>query len=200
MSDKLENFIKDNKRSFEEEPSRDLWKNIEQSLPEKKKINWFSRVGLYKWSAAVAVVCVVLMSIYIFRLKTNDQVSKNGQPANTTISPGLNNNDISIIGPDYAGEAIKISQAIKKQQEQLRDLAATQPHLYKQFAEDLTTLDSAYQLLKDRAAQAPGRETIVRAMIQNLQMQAELLNKQLSIIQEYNNKTANNEKTNYRPA
>ena len=84
---------------------------------------------------------------------------------------------------------------LEMQQQQLKAIAKEQPELYSQFAEDLAALDSSYRVLKTQAIQTPNREVIIKAMLQNLQLQAELLSKQLGIIHEFkNNKTLKNEK------
>jgi hypothetical protein len=54
-------------------------------------------------------------------------------------------------------------------------------------------------VLKVQAVQTPSREVIIKAMLQNLQLQAELLSKQLLIIDQLNNnKNDNHEKNNNR--
>ena len=99
------------------------------------------------------------------------------------------------MAPEYAAEASKIYESIEMQQQQLKAIAKEQPELYSQFAEDLAALDSSYRVLKTQAIQTPNREVIIKAMLQNLQLQAELLSKQLGIIHEFkNNKTLKNEK------
>src|SRR5688500_1900243 len=102
------------------------------------------------------------------------------------------------MAPEYADEAKKIYQSIENQQQQLKAIAKEQPELYSQFSEDLATLDSSYRVLKTKAVQTPNREIIIRAMIQNLQLQAELLGKQVRILNEFKTtKTEKNEKINY---
>ena len=77
----------------------------------------------------------------------------------------------------------------------MKDATADRPELYKQFSNDLRVLDSSYRMLQTQAAQSPNRDVIMKAMIQNLQLQAELLYRQLLISNEIkNNKTQKNEK------
>ena len=80
-------------------------------------------------------------------------------------------------------------------------MARKAPGLASQFEGDMAALDSAYQILHRQAMQTPGSEVIIRAMIQNLQLQAELLSRQLSIINQYSNNQKNsheNEKNSSR--
>ena len=196
MDNKLKDFINDHRQAFDDEmPPANAWKNIQKEIdPGHKKPGVVFRAA-YKWVAAAAI-CIIFSFVFLLTKKTG--LSDNNTPDGKM---AIQANDTSLIGPEYAAEASHIYAVIEKQQEQLRTLAAVEPQLYQQFSEDLSTLDSSYRVLKDRAILAPGREMIIRAMMQNLQMQAELLSKQLLIIQEYNhNKTVNNEKKNYRPA
>ncbi|HKC36493.1 MAG TPA: hypothetical protein VKB95_10540, partial [Chitinophagaceae bacterium] len=57
------------------------------------------------------------------------------------------------------------------------------------------TLDSSYRLLREQATQSMNGDVIIKAMIQNLQLQSELLGRQLMIIHECKTiKTSKNEK------
>ena len=187
MGDQLEKFIGNNRGDFENEiPSGDIWSRIENDLPKKKNARIFSLKEVYKWSAAAAVLCIVLTSVYFLLIRKDSHeppVVKN--PVST---PGpANNFDISSIAPEYADEAKETYRVIEARQQELKSAAAAQPQLYQQFSQDLAALDSSYQVLKNQAVKAPGRELIIRAMMQNLQLQAELLSHQLMIMNQFKN-------------
>ena len=200
MSRKLKDFIDENRRAFDDDlPSASAWQRIEKTIGASKPVKQFSVKDIYKWSAAAAVFFIIAIGIYFGVIRKNDQ----GNSTVKTVIPAAgnsgNNADISKIAPEYAAEAQKIYQSIEEQQQQLKLLAKEQPALYSQFAQDLAALDSSYRVLKLQAVQAPGHEVLIKAMLQNLQLQAELLSKQLLIIHEFNNnKTDNNEKNNNR--
>jgi hypothetical protein len=86
---------------------------------------------------------------------------------------------------------------ITAKQEELKELTKGQPYLYQEFTADLRTLESSYGVLKKQLKQTGNSDVIIKAMMQNLQLQAELLGRQLSII---NNIKTNkqNEKSNSR--
>jgi hypothetical protein len=200
MSRKLNDFIDDHRRAFDDElPPASAWQQIERSIGANQTGKRFAVRDIYKWGAAAAVFFIIATSIYFV-------VARKGDKNNETVkisSPAINNGgnaDISKIAPEYAAEAKKIYQSIEEQQQQLKLLAKEQPELYSQFAQDLAALDSSYRVLKLQALQTPGHEVLIKAMLQNLQLQAELLSKQLLIIHEFNNnnKTDNNEKNNNR--
>lgn len=200
MSRRLKDFIDENRRAFDDDlPSASAWQQIEKTIGTDKPVKQFAVRNIYKWSAAAAVFFIIASAIYFAVIRKND---KNNRTVKTVSQPANNGNnaDISKIAPEYAAEAKKIYQSIEEQQQQLKLLAKEQPALYSQFAQDLAALDSSYRVLKQQAIQAPGHEVLIKAMLQNLQLQAELLGKQLLIIHEFNNnnKTDNNEKNNNR--
>lgn len=193
MSDKLKNFIHDNRRLFDDEqPGEEVWNRIDESIVKKEPARFFSIRDIYKWSAVAAVFFVALTCVYFL-------VWQKPAPENVTALPKDHRTELATFAPEYAAEATRFFQTIQVQQQQLKTMAADQPQLYSQFAEDLATLDSSYNVLKTQAIQAPGRELILKAMMQNLQLQAALLQKQLQIIIEFNNhKNNSNEENNHR--
>lgn len=200
MSKKLKDFIDENRRAFDDDlPSPAVWQHVEKAIEPGNSLNQFTLRSFYKWSAAAAVFFIAVIAIYfvvIRKNETNAETVKVNQPSN--VQPG-NGTDIGKMDPEFAAEAKKIYQAIELQQQQLKTMAAKQPELYSQFAQDLAALDSSYRVLRTQAVQTPSREVIIKAMLQNLQLQAELLSKQLMIIQEFNNNKNNkNEKDNNR--
>ena len=198
MSNELKKFIDENRREFDDDlPSTAAWHQVERSIGANKPLKQFSIRDIYKWCAVAAVFFITATCFYFLVIHDN---GKKNHAANKG-TPALNNangpNDISRMAPEYAAEAKKIYQSIENQQQQLQAMAKEQPQLYSQFADDLAALDSSYRVLKTQAVQTPNREVIIKAMLQNLQLQAELLSKQLGIIHEFkNDKTENNEKNN----
>ncbi len=198
MNKKLKNFIDENRRDFDDDlPPADAWHKIEKAIGDNKPAKQFSLKTIYRWSAAAAVFFIAAIAVYLMVIKKTDDNSI----VKTKETPAVNGSgtDIGKMAPEFAAEAKKIFQSIEQQQQQLKAIADEQPELYSQFEQDLAALDSSYRVLKTQAVQTPGREIIIRAMLQNLKLQAELLSKQLMIIQELNNnKTSDNEKDNNR--
>ena len=196
MSKELKKFIDENRRAFDDDmPSSTAWQQIERSIGVNKPVKQFSVRDIYKWTTAAAIFFITATCFYFLVIRKNDNgIAKTETPA---VKNGSNSTDISRIAPEYAAEAKRIYQSIENQQQQLKAIAKEQPELYSQFAEDLAVLDSSYRVLKTQAVQTPNREVIIRAMLQNLQLQAELLGKQLGILNEFkNSKTEKNEKNN----
>lgn len=190
MSNNLEKFINKNRGDFDtDQPGEDTWKKIEATLPVKKEARKFSLRELYKWTAAAAIVCIALTSVYFLYVgKQKAGIVSREKPVN-------NPDELSGIAPEYAAQVKQAFLSIETRQQELKNATAGNPELYKQFLDDLRVLDSAYRMLHTQAGQTPNRDVIMKAMMQNLQLQAELLYRQLMISNEIkNNKTQKNAK------
>ena len=198
MSSDLEKFIRKNRGDFDDaDPSSKVWENIERSLPEKKEAKTFTIRDIYKWSAAAAIFFMALTSVYFLFIKKSPV---NDPETTSTVKTGTEENssrfdNFNSISIEYAAEFKEAEQKVQNRQEELRDAIANDPELYRKFQQDLNILDSSYRLLREQANQSINGDVIIKAMIQNLQLQSELLSRQLMIIHEYKStKTSTNEK------
>ena len=191
MSNNLEKFIQVKKEEFDSaDPSDSVWKNIEQTLSKRKKAKRLFLPEIYKWSVAAAVIAITVTSIYFLFIKKYSherQVTKTGTQGNPY--------DISSIAPEYSIEFNQAYQSVKSIQKELQSATSDQPQLYQQFLKDLSTLDSSYLLLKKQIVQSPNRDAIIKAMLQNLQLQTELLNRQLMIFNQFKNEKKSKNET-----
>jgi hypothetical protein len=177
MSSKLEQFIKEHRSEFNNDrPSANVWDEIEAALPQKRTAKVVSMNMLYKWVAAAAVVCIVLTSAYFIYMRKTDTPIVKTEPTQNEI--------LKYASPADASQMTNAFNAIQTRQEQLKAATTEHPELYKEFLSDLQVLDSTYQMLQKQAAQTANRDVIMKAMIQNLQLQAELLYRQLMITDE----------------
>jgi predicted nuclease with TOPRIM domain len=187
MSSNLEKFVNRNRSEFDtEHPNADVWSKIEKTLPIKKEAKVFSLKDIYKFSAAAAVVCIVLTSVYFLYIRQQ----KNELAAVTETK--TNASELNGIALEYAAEAKQVFNAIETRQEELKEATADNPELYKQFLDDLKLLDSTYNMLQKQAAHTPNKDVIMKAMLQNLQLQAELLYRQLMITNDIKKQTKQN--------
>ena len=192
MSD-LEKFVQKNREDFDNAvPSANVWKNVEQSLSEKKKEKTFSLRDIYKWSIAAAIFFIILTSVYFLFIRNK---YSHEEPVVNRESPAQPVDEGSI-APEYAAQFQKVYQSVVSLQQELKTAASASPQLYQQFQQDLKVLDSSYQLLREQAEHSPNQDVIIKAMIQNLQLQAELLNRQLIIFNQFKNKKISNNESN----
>jgi hypothetical protein len=236
MSNRLEKFVKDNRKDFDKfEPGPVVWHNIQQQLakePPKKGVYISMRV--LRWSAAAAIIITLGAGGFILmNKKATEQTVATAQPADSlpvTNSANENNSTESPTGSLPADRAVaprqllventgtpKTGKAVEKQngenpassdkeliayeqstryfakliankQTELKGLEKTNPALYKEFVNDINELDISYKSLRKQLPQLQDRSRLIKAMINNLQLQIELLNKQLIIVNQIESK------------
>lgn len=176
MNDQLEKFVAANRDAFDDAtPPATILAAIQKKTGNRKAPR---QLFIIKAAAAVfAVLCVT--AFFVFRGKTKDI-----PPAETVAEY-----DESTYGdPVYAKQIYHFRELIGLKQSELKQLEKEYPQLYKEFVGDIRQLDSAYQSLKVDLADNPNRELLLEAMLRNLQLQSELLNRQLMIIKEIKQK------------
>jgi hypothetical protein len=65
---------------------------------------------------------------------------------------------------------------------EIKKLAKNDPEVYKNFSEDIAELNETYKQLNKQLPQTNNKSALINAMIYNLQVQIDLLNKQLIIL------------------
>lgn len=174
---RLDQFIEDNRNQFDDAaPSAAAWEKIEAAMnvPRAKR---FVPTPVIKWSMAAAAAGIIAIAGYFMLNK------KEVAPEMLAITPAIDT-IISNAAPDEAPQMYQFAKMIEEKQEELRTLSREQPGLYRQFTSDLTLLDSSYLVLKNQLRASPNKEMLVEAMIQNLQLQLNVLNQQLTIIKQ----------------
>ena len=186
MSKKIEKFIEQNRYLLDtENVSEAVWKKIKLPVTQKKQAKIIGWKPLYKWGAAASVMGIIAFASYIIIQKYSHDIPV--ETARNKLTDTLPSLSVETMPPEYGDEAAAIYKSITVKQEELKTIAGTEPELYKQFAGDLATLDSSYRVLQSQANTSPNHDVIIKAMIQNLQLQAELLSRQLLIINQFKN-------------
>lgn len=189
MSDKLKQFIDENRETFDTDvPQPKLWDALEQKLKGKKKASLFSFHRPIAWAASFTGLIIVSTAIYSLVKKDN---SSSGFAGPTT-EPKIE--IVELLDPIQAQQITQFQEVIELKQSELKQLEKEQPALYKEFIGDINSLDSAYTMLKTKLPENPNREMLLEAMINNLQMQSDLLSRQLKIIKEIKQKSIAHEK------
>jgi hypothetical protein len=206
MSKGLEQFMRDNRDQFDtDEPGDQVWKKLEEQLREKNqtgkkqmtKDRQIILIKILRWSAAAAIL--ILAGIGIFSLLNNRPVNGNDLVKHPTENtPGGNDPILKKINPGYAREVAQFTQLIELKQNELKEIEKENPNLYKKFVADINKLDSSYKALKKELPENPNREQLLEAMIENLRLQTEILNQQLSIINQIKASKSNNHDSNFK--
>ncbi|MXV13977.1 hypothetical protein [Hufsiella ginkgonis] len=169
MSEKFEKFIRSNRREFDEcEPPVGLWERIEQQLDKKQQVKKARMVRLSFVVRVAAALLVVLTAGVLF------------------LKHGNNSIDISSVSPEMGKLQVQYASMIEDKQQELKRIEKEDPQLYREFASEIAKMDTNYQKLQNDLATSPNREETVKAMIRNLQTQIDVLNQQLTIIQQIN--------------
>lgn len=190
MKQRLEEFINTNRDNFDSEvPASKIWEKVQQDA-FKKKNKVHHMFSLRNIAAAVATIAI---GITIFLVVENNQLKRDltaSQQKKEQQKQQLENTN-----PNYDQEINQFIQLVAVKQTQLSTIKHEYPKLYNEFVTDINELNKEYKELKSELTQVPEQEMILDAMIQNLRLQAELLNEQLSIIQQLkNSKKHKNEK------
>jgi hypothetical protein len=170
MNDKLENFIRNNKKQFDEfEVPEGLWDNIEQRLEEKATLQVRHIKGIktaYILRIAASISIIVMIGIGYWQYQKNSAI------------------DISSINPDLAKQELHYASLIQEKNQELQRIKAHDPALYNEFSSEIKTIDENYKKLKKELVSSPNQEETLKAMIRNLQIQIQVLNQQLQIIEQ----------------
>ncbi|HSC38962.1 MAG TPA: hypothetical protein VLD19_13865 [Chitinophagaceae bacterium] len=213
MSKRLEDFVKDNRDAFDKfEPGPVVWNNIRQQLEKdtRSKKGILVSMKAIRWSAAAAIIILLGAGAYFLwqtkpqtqtpqvahaGKKTNDLpvITPNDSAHPSTANPAneqptTDNDQLAAAGKDeYSEEMYHLTRLVELKQDEIKRVTKDEPLLYQQFAGDINKLDSTFHTLKTQLPHNPNREQLLEAMIQNLQLQEALLNRQLNIIKKINN-------------
>jgi hypothetical protein len=179
MKENLQEFIGNNRDDFDTEklPSG-LWDKIENDLPiNKKKMKLFNLFSLQQLAAAVTVTAVGLAIFLVIENKKLEHTIS--QSKNSTEQSAKQ--ELQELNPDYAKEIDQFTRIIQIKQTELEILKKDNPALYNEFIGNIKELDAQYTGLQKQLAGTPEKEQLIEAMLQNLRLQTELLNEQLTI-------------------
>lgn len=184
MKKHLERFVRDNREAFDSyEPSNDLWKRLEKDLDAQQPKRLNGKVvhfgGWQKGLKIAASILIVLSLSYLAYQNYAIEILEE-HPAEFALSP------------TYAKELASYTSTIGDKRGELQILLKEDPELAQQFDAELKALDENYQRLRDELPKNPNQEDLLKAMVQNLQWQTDLLNQQLHILQKI--KESKNEK------
>jgi hypothetical protein len=163
MNDKLEKFIKSHRADMDaKEPRPDLWIDIANEVSSETKQRSLNRS--FVWWRAAAVLFLFVTSLLVlerFITEPKEEVAIENEQL-------LEAEDFYIdLISQKKNEVIALSEAYD---------------LGNDFTNEINMLDSMYAVLKKDLTKGNG-DVIADAMILNLQLRIEILNKQLSIIQ-----------------
>ena len=163
--DSFEDYIRNNRDEFNsEEPSQIVWENISKNLKPKSD---------YSWLWKVAAVLFFSLSTYLVFEKVVE-----GEKLT------------SIEYNEFSNTEQYYNNIIQVRREELEDNIDKSSPFYCEFSSDITELDSIYSQLKSEY-NTSSEDIVMEAMIKNLQLRIEIMDRQLQIIQKFKNLTKN---------
>ena len=175
----LEKFIQNNRETFNDcEAPAGLWDKIDKLLGEENiqksesdeiviKFKKSSISKLKIWAMAASVLLVIgYLSVFYLNNKsdTTEQI-------------------IAEVAPQYGNKMIQYTSLIESKRVEIKQIETHDPEMYKEFASEIEKLNQDYKSLQTELSRTPNQEDLVKAMVQNLQVQLDILNRQLIIIE-----------------
>ncbi|MEO7293543.1 MAG: hypothetical protein ABIW34_10595 [Ginsengibacter sp.] len=189
----IENFINKNREGFDSEEMKNGWEKFESKRKQKK----IKSIRKYWWAAAAAVL-IFVSGVIFYKNSTNKIEETAVQKPVELPSKEL----VDDVDPSYTFQMDQFVKLISLKQSELQQNQKKQPVLYLQFLKDNNQLDSSYNYLKSKLSSNTNKEILLDAIIQNLQLKLDLLNRQLQIIKQSKpayrtgrNKKSDNEKS-----
>ena len=90
-------------------------------------------------------------------------------------------------GDPYSQQLNQLLASVKVKETKLKEVETQNPVLYKKFVSMIQQLTNDYLILEKELEASPNRQQLMEAMLQNLNLQQDLLNQQLSIYQNIKN-------------
>ena len=175
----LEQFIQNNREAFNNcEAPAGLWDKIDQSLGKENKakpeadeiIIKFKKSSISKLKMWAMAASLTVLVGYVLAFYMNNKSNSTEQI-------------IADVAPQYGDKMIQYTSLIESKRVEIKQIETHDPEMYKEFASEIEKLNQDYQSLQTELSQTPNQEDLVKAMVQNLQVQLDILNRQLKIIE-----------------
>ncbi len=165
--DNIEKFIVSNKSEFEDDAPSDLmWQQIEMSLKTKRKKSRIRSI-----SVAASLLILFASSMFLFQLKNDNSANAD-----------------KVVNQEVLEAQSQFSSLIEIKRSELNQYKNDQPELINELNKQLKDLQLNYNALLPQLKDENKKDLIVQALIENLQLQLEVLNRSLEIVQNLNNK------------
>ncbi len=185
--DELEKYLKNHQNnlqdSFDWNNEEALWAKIEAKLDEKESESkpkqpvmlgnsqknpkgiTITYKNLWRVAAVIAFFVLGYTALrYDFQAKSEEQASV----------------EIKKINPELAEVEVYYTSLIDQKRKELKEI---NPAALDEFEKDFAKLDSAYQQLRKDFRKSPNQEQVSNAMIQNLRLRVEILERQIEILE-----------------
>jgi hypothetical protein len=161
MSDRLKDFIDENRKAFDDkDPSEKVWNNISKNLfPTSASTVWYNSLRLWR----AAAVIFMALSIYLMMPKNQAQQKQIAKESEVVLKEFT---DVENFYVQQISEKVQLIDGFERS-EGLNG-----------FTKDFQQLDAMYNVLKEEMKVRPSQK-VKDALVLNLLVQIDLLNQHL---------------------
>lgn len=199
MKDRLKDFVSENREEFDVfEPRPELWQEIctelkiqkaQEEKPRKEakviSINFGERLNFTAdfmfMRVAATIVLLLACGITLWTVKENSPATTNTLAATTETGEQAS---VYQVAPELAEVEVYYTSQINSKREELSeyDLKVLGLDETREIDSELARLDSSYTRLKNQLYTTPNTDQVMAAMIRNLQIRIDVLNRQLEVL------------------
>lgn len=176
----LEDFIRNNREAFDEEPNSKVWEKLAQNLDQVAKPTIKVLPLRRVWQIA-AMITLFFASIlwaqwyYFAQKNAENSFAKNQTEQEENLSP-----ELAEAERYYRGELMQKKLVLER-------FDIEEVEVKKDFENHMAELDTVYSQLKRELYENGGEnQHVVRAMIENLQIRIDLFNQQIQLLEQIN--------------
>ncbi|MFB6319075.1 hypothetical protein [Saccharicrinis sp. FJH54] len=182
--DKLEQFINDNRESFEDlETSSKSWENIaahlDQNVVQDKTpgVSW-----IFKRAAAAVIIVLAMYGAYnvVIKVAQKEVAVQNGKD----IDPAIQ---------EYSETEAYYASQVESKVAELERIAREHPEVITEVKEEFELLDNDMKTMKSDLNEGIARKEIIEAMVQNYRLKLKILE---NILDQLNENTNENNSKN----
>jgi len=195
MENEFEKYLQQNRDQFEKgSPSPRVWEKLQRDLIEHQahryRIIRMRRIG---WSVAAAILICLSLVIMLVKTEEKDRLLVRNNTKDSSIMKRKLAAEIELDSLDRVkgitdNEARRslfhYSRLIESRQKQMAILRQVNPDLYISSQKVLIDLNQQYRRLQKQISGSPDRQKVLKALIENLKMQEQILNNQLQLLEE----------------
>ncbi len=164
--DKLEQFIKNNRESFDSmEPSPELWNSIKEKNNFKNTNPHLVELPYFKWAVRIAAAVIIFAASYYLH-EIIDTTQTHPQMASQEKSPLLN---------EFLEAQYYYTAQINAEKEKFYKVTAGNSSLREDIQDELKDLDKEFASLKEDLMDNVDNEDVIAAMIQNYRLKLNIL-------------------------
>lgn len=165
MQDKFEKYVEEHRPEFDRfEPPLRSWQVVQSGLQKRRKFEPRRYV-------AVAAAVLFILSAFIWFVQWPAQPKPVAQQGTGTQAR-----------PEIRAAEAYYTTLVEASRTQIDKYRQQYPDLCKDFEKEIDTLSSMYGNLKTEYTNSAGNEAVLQAMIENLQIQVDILKRQLQVL------------------